>query len=135
MAQYLIITNNPKVFDGLSQQYAINYLADGSYLSVLENARDLIHQGAKLLSHPLVGSMKPNQTPYRSLLLETSHLPNGTLSQTRRLDIESLDYIESSLAAANTFLSDRALTDWPELIRRDFQTVDYSLFHSAIKRI
>lgn len=135
MPQYLIITNNPKVSENYSDKYALMDLADGNYLAVLEKTRDLIHQGAKLLSHPLAGSLKPNQTPYRSVLLEVFSPGEVGAGLRPQIDLKSLHIIESSLEAAHTFLADRATSAWPEHICRDFQTVDYSLFTSAIKQI
>lgn len=135
MSHYLIITNNPKVSEGYSDKYTLMDLSDGNYISVLEKARDLIHQGAKLLSHPLAGSLKPNQTPYRSVLLESFFPGDAEAGLRPQVDLKSLHIIESSLEAAHTFLADRITTAWPDHICRDFQTVDYSLFTSAIKRI
>jgi hypothetical protein len=36
---------------------------------VLLTVRDHIHSGARLLTHPQAGSVKPYETPYRSVLV------------------------------------------------------------------
>lgn len=132
---YLIISNNPKVNDVFSDQYTIDFQPEATYLEILEHARNLVHEGAILLSHPLAGSVKPNQTPYRSLLLDYSPF-DQTLARSRPpLDQYSLHLIENSLEATQTFLNNRPTTAWPETILQDFQTVDYSLIKSAIQRI
>jgi hypothetical protein len=55
----------------------------------------MIHKGAKLITHPLMGSIKPNETPFRSIIVSEGE---GT-----SLDIESLVIIESSIASAEKF--------------------------------
>lgn len=62
---YVIVTNNPLVLERLGDTHNVEY-EDISYESVLERVRDKIHLGHTLLSHPLSGSVKPNETPYLS---------------------------------------------------------------------
>ena len=67
----LIVTNNPMVRERYSQQYDLKY-EETSFVGVLKQVRDLVHRGYRLLTHPLSGSIKPNETPYKSVLLEES---------------------------------------------------------------
>ena len=64
----ILITNNPKVYDdpniGCDKEFI-----DGSDKRCAHSGRDRIHIGHKLLSHPLSGSVKPNETPYKSILI------------------------------------------------------------------
>lgn len=121
----MIITNNSKVNEKFKDQMEVFYFEEATYLEILEKARDQIHRGAKLLSHPMAGSLKPNQTPYRSLLLEKPKAPIT--------DLESLSLIENSIESAKKFLADRKVPDWPAGIKEDFKTVDLSVISSAIK--
>lgn len=98
---------------------------DGQYIDVLKSARDLVHKGSKLVTHPLMGSIKPNETPYRSIVLE-----QGTV-----LDIESLTIIESSIAATEKFQRDNKVPCWNESVLEDFRFVDMRLFESALESI
>ena len=68
LERMLVITNNPMVRDALSNKEIcqVQY-APVSYRQVLCMARDAIHQGHKLLTHPLSGSVKPGETPYKSV--------------------------------------------------------------------
>ena len=65
----LIITNNSLVFEKYHSNYDVIYLKDAGYLDVLYAARDRIHLSYVLLTHPMAGSLKPNQTPYKSIIV------------------------------------------------------------------
>ena len=85
----LIITNNSMVKEYYESSYEILFI-DGQYREVLVQARDRIHNGHKLLTHPLSGSIKPGETPYKSLVISKE--------AGRSLDINSLELIESAIA-------------------------------------
>ena len=65
---YLILTNNPLVVRCLDKWYAIAY-EDVGYRDILVKARDLVYLGHTLYTHPLSGSVKPNETPYKSVVV------------------------------------------------------------------
>ena len=65
----LIISNNKLVNENLSTHVEVLF-SEMTLLETMEKARDLIHKGYKLLTHPLSGSIKPNDTPYKSIALE-----------------------------------------------------------------
>lgn len=91
-------------------------------MEVLIQSRDLIHKGYILLTHPLSGSVKPNESPYKSILIEEG---TGTL------DIDSLRIIENSIATAEKFVKIRKIPTWPKSILEDFSEIDYSLIKNA----
>ena len=68
--RFIIITNNSMVRDELSANYQVEY-EDISYEDVLRKVRDRVYAGHKLLTHPLSGSVKPNETPYKSVMIST----------------------------------------------------------------
>ena len=98
---------------------------DGKYIDVLKLARDMVHKGAKLITHPLMGSVKPDETPFRSIIV----------SKGASLDMESLAVIENSIAAAEKFQRDGKVPIWNENILEDFRFVDLKLFESALESI
>ena len=113
-----IITNNQLVFEKYQK---ITKLQNCSVEDIFTLARNEIHQGAKLINHPLSGSIKPNESPYKSLVLSNEH---GSL------DTESLLMIESAIATLRKLPKhDRKL---PERALNDFQAVDLDLLDSAI---
>ena len=90
-----------------------------SYRQVLCMARDAIHQGHKLLTHPLSGSVKPGETPYKSVAVSWKQ---------GLLDLPSLSLIENSIATCDKFpIRDKSKD--PSL-QADFQTIDLTLIES-----
>ena len=118
--EYLVITNNPMAFEKLSRDRDVVY-KDVSFEEILVEARNRIHSGAKLLSHPLSGSVKPGETPYKSLLLTKAK---------GKVDFDSLALIEKAIEACGKFQNKTAL--YGEGVLKDFQIVDLTLVESAI---
>ena len=65
----IIVTNNKYVYEKYKDTIEIKYDEDFTYLDVLEYVRDKIHKGHKLMTHPLSGSVKPNETPYKTIMI------------------------------------------------------------------
>lgn len=116
----IIITNNPLVRERLAHEsiQAVRY-SPITYKAVLCAARDAIHQGHRLLTHPLSGSVKPGETPYKSIAI--SHTKG-------KMDMASLSLIEAAIATCDKFPI-REKSEDPAL-QADFQTVDLSLIQS-----
>lgn len=122
---YIIVTNNDRCIAQYQTVCSIVYHEEWIYLDVLLYARDLIHKGAILITHPMAGSLKPNQTPYRSIVL-------GAHSLTDKKPFEDVRLIENSISACKKFLKYKPLTAWSPTICEDFKTVDLSLIECAI---
>ena len=67
----ILVTNNPLVEAQYSSRFRVVFL-DTNLAGVLTHVRDCVHKGHKLLTHPLSGSVKPNETPYKSVLLSAA---------------------------------------------------------------
>lgn len=65
----IIVTNNKLVFEKYKDLYHIVYDESFTYLDVLEYVRDKVHEGHLLTTHPLSGSIKPNETPYKTVMI------------------------------------------------------------------
>jgi hypothetical protein len=120
----IIVTNNALVKEKFTNR-TIDYL-DGSLYDVLLKVRDYIHQGHTLLTHPLSGSVKPNETLYKSILI--SKKANG-------LDYDSLAIIEDSIQMTEKLLKDNKVRQWPERILKDFRVIDLDLITSGIESL
>ena len=117
---YRIVTNNPLVRDILGQWYEIDY-SDITYREILVKVRDLIYAGHTLFTHPLSGSVKPNETPYKSILV--SKVPGA-------YDMDGTELMSNAIIAFDKFKKlDRQYADYH---LRDFQLIDYSLLCSAL---
>lgn len=116
----VILTNNPLVRDKFSAEYDVEF-RDNAYRDVLLCARDYIHKGHTLLTHPLSGSVKPGETPYKSVAVTKS---SGVLQ------FESLRIIEDSIVTCDKF--PQKYSSIPDSIRDDFRLIDLSLLSSAL---
>lgn len=93
---FRVVTNNPLVY-GYWEESESNHIHmswhGGGLLDVLVTVRDMVHTGWRLLNHPLASSIKPNQTPYKTLVLA-----RGT-----KLDLQSLQMVEGAINMVNRF--------------------------------
>ncbi len=121
--KFMIITNNKEVAQKYRILYTVQYM-DCSYREVLIAVRDYIHEGHRLLTHPLSGSVKPNETPYKSILIS---------DESESLDMDSLDIIEKSMEAAAKFTYSERIIE--QEILDDFRCIDTSLVDNVINKL
>ena len=110
MADFFIITNNEMVRDKYASQVTVEF-HPVKYTEIMRMTRDYIHAGHKLLTHPLAGSIKPNETPYKTIFLTKSK---------KKMDSESLRIIEECIIAckicgriSEPSIAACATTPWP----------------------
>lgn len=118
---FLILTNNPLVVKCLGNDYKIRFEQDAAYRGILVEARDMVYAGHALYTHPLSGSVKPNETPYKSIVL--SDVP-------KKFDADMAAIMGESVQAFDKFTPrNRVLT---EKLLEDFQLIDYTLLCGAL---
>lgn len=115
MARDILVTNNPD-FVGDSLGYELRLIDGIEYMDVLTAVRDLVHRGHKLRTHPLSGSVKPFETPYKSIVV------SGSAGD--RIDEESLILIGDAIQMAEKFRRERHFT---ENLLADFRLIDRDL--------
>ena len=118
----IIITNNVLTYNTYKEKKNA-ILIDGTLMDVLLKVRDYIHTGHVLLTHPLMGSVKPNETPFKSVAI--SYICENNV------DLDSLMYIEKSIETANKMLKNKPLREWQESVLEDFRAIDFSLISNA----
>lgn len=91
-----ILTNNLKA----KKHYPEARYMEGEFMDVINAARDLIHKGHKLISHPLTGSVKPKETKYKSILMT---------ADAGAIDMQSLELIENAITTTNKFKDEAQL--------------------------
>lgn len=126
MKKDIIITNNPYVYDKYKDQYDIDYKEEYTYMNVLEKVREKVHEGHELKSHPLSGSVKPNETPYKTILISNS---------TSSLDESGLEIIEESIITVRKFYNNEKTPIWTESVLDDFRVIDLSLIQNVLDKI
>ena len=115
----ILVTNNPLAAEKFKDKFLIDYTETG-LLDVLICTRDYIHKGHKLLTHPLSGSVKPNETIYKTVLIS---------SDPGALDLQSIDIIETGILTVQKF----PVRQINEKYIYDMQNIDMSLFNSALE--
>ena len=119
----IIVTNNPMSKKQFESNYEVVFF-EGTMMDILKKVRDNIHEGHKLLTHPLMSSIKPNETPYRTICISKEKLS--------KVDLQSLSIIEESIMSTEKFLNDFKTPQWNEKILLDFQLIDSDLIYHAI---
>jgi hypothetical protein len=120
-----IITNNSMTRDQLGEKFELEYI-DTNVIDVYRKVRDYIHLNHRLLTHPIVSSIKPNEIPFRTVVI--------TKNRETHIDIESLTMIENSINTTEKFLKDFGIPNWSEKILNDFELIDYDIIYNAINR-
>ena len=125
---YRIVTNNSLCRDKYQELIPVDFLEGKGYMDVLLAVRDYIQKGWRLETHPMTGSLKPNQTPYKSIMV--SDLPR---EQEEFYSQEMT--IENSILSCRKFLEIKQTPNWTEEIRKDFMIVDLPLIEGAIQKV
>lgn len=117
----MIITNNEMVYSKYKDTYSVLFI-DGSYKDVLVKTRDKIHEGYELLTHPLSSSVKPNETPYKSVIISDNK---------GNLNYDSVSIIENSMLSYEKFNLHK-IKNITEQMKEDFKLIDLTVLESAL---
>lgn len=125
LKEAILVTNNNRVYEKYKDTMKVLYMQ--SYEEVLVKVRDLVYDRHVLLTHPQASSLKPNQTPYRSVIV----YPKGKEDNT-----EDILLIEKCL---ETYFQWQKIASTPkkyeERVAEDFKTIDLSVIDNVIPRI
>lgn len=124
---HIIVTNNRYVYEKFKDEFEIVYDENFTYFDVLDYVRRKVHRGHTLATHPLSGSVKPNETPYKTVMISKDI--NSVI------DFNSLSIIEDSIASYKKFQDTKATPNWTVKILDDFRTIDLSLIENVIKKL
>lgn len=121
-----IISNNPKLAEAITDYTVI--FVDGNFGDVLVKTKKLVVEDHHvLLTHPLSGSIKPNETYYKSIIITTTTLDH--------IDFDSLDLVDQAMEVYEKFIRDKRTPNWTDQILDDFATIDLDLIVSTLDRI
>lgn len=121
-AGYVIVTNNPLIKDSMGKEYPVCFV-EGGYGDVLIRVRDMVHLGHTLYTHPLAGSIKPNQTPYRTVAL------SGKIHE---FSIEDSQIISNSITVCEKFAPGKSFS---QRALEELQIADHSLIWEAMTAV
>jgi len=120
----LLITNNSKFVPLVSSIELLNTSQE-----VLIRSRDLVHEGHKLVTHPLYGNLRPYQQPFRTILVE---IVRGASASD--VDPYSLELIENALSVYRS-CQDRILEPGvlPPETEEDYAFIDLELMKKSLQ--
>lgn len=130
--KYKLVTNNSFVYDEYAKPgfdknlVELIYNPEEGFIETLKRVRDMIHEGHELLTHPLTGSVKPYETPFKSIALSAK---KGSLN------MDSLKIIEDAIVLTQKFLDDYEHREFAERVYNDFRLIDYNLIKSGIESL
>ena len=120
-----LITNNDRVYNKYHD--TLDSVLLDTYEDVLIKTRDMVYDRHILLTHPQAGSLKPNQTPYRSILVypaEENDPTDSILLIAKCIDV----YYEWQAIAPTP-------TEYYGNAREDFKTIDESIIDACFDRL
>lgn len=124
MSVFRCITNNPLLLDkGFTALEFHNTDVLGLFRIIIPE----VAAGYRLLSHPLTGSIRPDITPYKTVLLSAS--PGAVDPVSLQLIDRATGYAERLYRLRETPL----YTQWDARTREDFQLVDLSIVEQALE--
>ena len=121
----ILVTNNDRVY--LKYRDEIKCILLDNYEDVLIKVRDMIYDRHILLTHPQASSLKPNQTPYRSIIV---YPKNNEDNMNDVLLIEKC--LEVFKAWQNISVTPQ---NYENRVSEDFKTIDLSVIENIIPRI
>ena len=129
-AAYPDLVNSIKDAAAKNERERIKGIMDSTldgYEDVLIKVRDLVYDKHVLLTHPQASSLKPNQTPYRSVVV----YPKGEED-----NIKDIMLIDKCIQVYQEW-QDIAPSpkSYQEKVANDFKTIDLSVIDNIIPRI
>lgn len=123
--EFIIVTNNPKVFNFYKETDEIIFLKEKTRLEVLEEVNDYIIKGHKLLSDPILYNIENSENPFKTIIISKKPAENN---------MSSIDIIIGALQIAEKL--PRAIPfNLNENILEEFRFVDLNLIINSIKEL
>ncbi len=122
---FIVITNNDMVYNKYKDEYSVEFY-DCSIKEIMVKVRDRVHEGYKMLTHPLSSSIKPNESLFKSIIISDDK---------DALDYNSLLIIENGIMTCDKFNKIKYNIVYTDRIVEDFKLIDLTVLESALNRI
>lgn len=123
--EFIIITNNPKVYNFYKETDEIIFLKGKTLLQLLEEINNYVIKGHKILSDPIVSHIENSSNPFKTILISKYPAENN---------MSSLDIIGGVLQIAEKLPAPLPLTS-DENILEEFRFIDLNLIINSIKEL
>ena len=117
----MIITNNDWVLKKYNGKFTVVYI-DVTFKDVLLAVRDKLHLGHELLTHPLGSSVKPGETPIKSIMIS---------DEKNKINFSSVYMIENAIITYDKFNKEK-LKFLDDKRIEDFKLIDLTVLESAL---
>ena len=123
--EFIIITNNPKVYNFYKETDEIIFLKGKTLLQLLEEINNYVIKEHKILSDPIVSHIENSSNPFKTILISKYPAENN---------MSSLDIIGGVLQIAEKLPAPLPLTT-DENILEEFRFIDLNLIINSIKEL
>ena len=124
-----LVTNNDRVYEKYKD--TTNVILLDTYEEVLYKVRDFVYDRHLLLTHPQASSLKPNQTPYRSVAV----YPLGEVGDNDKY-MNDIMLIEKCIETYHQWQDIAPTpTNYEERVANDFKTIDLSVVEGFMPRL
>lgn len=123
--EFIIITNNPKVYNFYKETDEIIFLQEKNLVEILEKINSYIIKGHKILSDPIISHIENSKNPFKTILI--SKLPTEN-------NMSSLDIIGGVLQIAEKLPTPLPFST-DETILEELKFVDLNLIINSIKEL
>jgi len=115
------LTNNPMVYQ---KNYPNTLFIVGDIKELLLAVKIEIENGRRLITHPLTSSIRPDISPYKTVLL--SNKKNG-------VDFESMNIIINAIEYTTDLMNNQTKdVNWDERSLLDFQFIDLDIIKNVM---
>lgn len=121
--EFIIVTNNNKVFNFYKETNEVFYFQKLDFLNILDIVREKIYEGHKLLSDPIMYNLENIENPYKSI----------ALSKDTFEDEEQKRLIDNVIAIAKKIPSRKKFSEFDEMTLESFRFVDLNILSDGIK--
>lgn len=125
--KFTLITNNIDLYNTMKNKKSLEIIFDEKYTyrDILEITKIKIQDGYQLATHPLCGSIKPNETPYRSILINKS----------KEIDFNGIIILDEAIETYKKFQKNLKTPLWIDRVLTDFRTIDANIMTQTIEKI
>ena len=124
--EFIIITNNPKVYNFYKETDEIIFLKGKTLLQLLEEINNYVIKGHKILSDPIVSHIENSSNPFKTILISKYPAENN---------MSSLDIIGGVLQIAEKLPAPLPLLTTDENNLEEFSFIDLNLIINSIKEL
>ena len=102
--KFTLITNNIDLYEKVKEKNDLEIIFDEKYTygDILDIVKKKLQNGYELSTHPLCGSIKPNETPYRSILI----------TKAKELDVNGIIIIDEAIETYKKFQNNMKTPLW-----------------------